>query len=538
MATYKGFNSVELRKPKRSMFDLSHEKRLSTRMGRLTPIFISEALPNDTFMVNSEVMLRLAPLLAPVMHRINCFVHFFFVPNRILANWWEEFITGGRTGEETPPVPSYFTIEQMLSEGGDFLDTSSLADYLGVPNIPDADIASWGNGQALGALPFLAYQKIWMDYYRDRNFIPDDEVPFPVDEGQLGGTEFYSIRTRCWEQDYFTTSMTNTQRGFEVLMPLQGTGTVSYLPSSEVKLFDGTSDGDLEVNLGTAGHPLGASGAAAGGTVTGRIENIDEVTLTSSDVSINDFRQALALQNWQERQQLAGSRMNETIMAHFGRKTSDARLQRAEYLGGGKVTIKISEVLTTAFSSDGGQDVPPANMYGHGISFGNTNKFKYNCEEWGFVLGIMSIMPTSAYDQGLPRMFGYRGSFLDYPWSVFGHLGEQEVKKWELYFTPATATGLLATDPNFGYQSRYSDWKNIPSSNHGDMRTGQSLDYWNLTREFSSVPALGETFVTFEDALQDRIFSVGAGVDNLWCYIYNNAKVIRTLPYFGTPSNL
>lgn len=532
MSTYKGFTSVELRKPEQSRFDLSHERKLSTRMGKLTPIFISEVIPNDTFRCSSEIMLRLAPLIAPIMHRVNVFVHFFFVPNRLLWNdkEWETFITGGRTGVESPPVPPYATIQYILQRANNNLEKGSLADYLGIPRIPDSASSDWAN-RRLNLMPFAAYYRAWYDYYRDRNFVQDNTY-LPLASGQNHNAslinDLFTAKYRSWQHDYFTSALPFTQRGAEVLMPLDGTGTVSYLAESLVK----TSAGGVPVD--------GAIGSDSGQLVTNlptgdpsRIENIDSVSLSTSDVSINDLRRAVRLQEWLERNALAGSRMNESIMAHFGRRTSDARLQRAEYLGGGKVNVQISEVVTTAFSQDEeANTVPAGNMAGHGIAFGNSNYFKRNFEEWGFVVGIMSVMPTSAYMQGVPRMFTNRQTFLDYPWPSFAHLGEQEVYDSEIYFSPDTWPAFGDEQEVFGYQSRYSDWKYIPSTVHGDFR--EDLDFWHLARRFEDVPALGAEFNTFEDVLQDRVFAV-SGVDTLWCYIYNKVSVTRSLPYFGTP---
>lgn len=534
MSTYDGFQSVQLIKPKRSKFDLSHERRLSARMGKLTPIFISETMPNDTFSVNSEVMLRLAPLLAPIMHRVNVYVHFFFVPMRLLWKDWEKFITNGRLGTETPPVPPFFVIHKILEQEESLLDVGSLADYLGIPPIPDADVLDWQNRE-IAAAPFLAYRLIYEDYYRDRNFEDDttrDRFPLPSGEILIDDV-FYRLESRAWEKDYFTTALPWTQRGAEVLMPLEGSGNVNYLDVSLVKQSDGNNPTVTGV-LSTIGtNPnLRHDGMAA----NVRIENIDDIEITSSNVSINDFRQAIALQQWLERNALAGSRYNESIYAHFARKTSDSRLQRAEYLGGGKVNVKISEVLTTAFSENADSDiVPPGNMQGHGLSFGNTNRFHYNCEEHGFVLGIMSVMPTSAYMQGIPRMFRHRNTFLDYPWPSFAHLGEQEVYDDEIFADPTSMPVNVEESPVFGYQSRYSDWKWMASSTHGDFRT--NLDFWHLTRKFQNQPILSEFFIKFEDQLQDRVFAV-SGVDTLWCYIYNSVHVKRSLPYYGRPAGL
>lgn len=546
MSTFKGFTSVQLQKPTRSKFDLSHEKRISTRMGRLTPIFVTETIPNDTFRCNTEIMLRLAPLLAPIMHRVNVFVHYFFVPNRLLWKDWEAFITGGRLGTETPPIPPRAAIDTMGGEAANLMDVNSLFDYLGGAPITDAGSVAYG-ATMLDMMPFCAYYKIWADYYRDRNYVPDDpttNVPMPSGTQVTANAKaFMSLKTRDWQKDYFTSALPWTQRGNEVLMPLVGSGTaaVTYLGQSLVKR---TSDGALNPSGDTQLGQKVAEGAGllkVGKTsvsdagVAGRIENIDTVSVNvnSSGVSINDLRTSIKLQQWLERNALAGSRYSESIYAHFARRSSDGRLQRAEYLGGGRVTVKIQEVVTTAWSQDGSaNDVPPGNMAGHGHVLDGINSFTYNCEEHGFIFGIMSVMPNSAYMQGIPRMFVQRNTFLDYPWPSFAHLGEQKVYKYELYADATNLTVDRTAAPVFGYQSRYSDWKYIPSSCHGDFRS--TLDFWHLTRKFASSPSLGATFCTFEDALQNRVFAV-ADVDNIWAYVYNNCSVIRALPYYGTP---
>lgn len=546
MGQYKGFTHVKMRKPERSKFDLSHEKKLSTRMGKLVPVFVSETLPNDTFRVNSEVMLRFAPLLAPIYHRVNVFIHFFFVPMRLLWSDWETFITNGRLGTETPPIAPYYAINQILQLGGDWLDQGSLHDYLGVAPIPDSEFGTWTD-RILSPFPSAAYYKIWYDYYRDRNYVADNEM-LPIRYGETLNEnvnvympEFGQLRTRDWQKDYFTSALPWTQRGDEVLMPLMGSGDVEYMPASRVYRFAGAEDDSG--NFLIAGNPTTpdnflyseSSGPASDPTNFARIENIQSVNIDASSVSINDLRQAVRLQEWLERNAVAGSRYNESIMAHFARRTSDGRLQRAEYLGGGMVPVQISEVMTTAWSQDAdANDVPPANMTGRGIAYANKNGFTYNCEEHGFVMGIMSVMPKSAYMNGTPRMFVHRRDFLDWPWPSFGHLGEQPVYKYELYANAANMPDIDDMDaaPLFGYQSRYADWKWLPSTAHGDFRT--TLDFWHLDRKFGASPTLGATFVNFEDTLQDRIFAVSES-DTLWCYVYNSATVVRSLPYYGTP---
>lgn len=548
MSTFKGFSSVQLQKPQRSYFDMTHDKRISTRMGKLTPCLIMEAIPGDAFHGSSEMLVRLAPMLAPIYDQIQVYVHYFFVPNRILWDEWETFITGGRLGvgidPVNAPIPPYINLGTVEASTPQHLAKGSVADYLGVPLLLEQGTDY--SGLSIDALPFAAWVCVWYNYYRDRNMldIGETEEWKALSSGEVDGipysfAELMQGRTRDYQKDYFTSALPFTQRGEEVLMPLEGSGTVTYLDTSRVFTSGGLTPADDTLFGTTAGQPsdfrVDKANAAAVGT-DGRIENIDEVLLSSSNVSINDFRSAYALQVWLERNAIAGSRYTESIQAHFAVKPQDSRLQRPEYIGGGRIPVKISEVLTTAFSSDGEAIVPAGNMQGHGVTYGDTNRFKYYCPEHGFIIGIMSIMNPASYHQGMPRMFRRR-SFLDYPWPTFAKLGEQIVEKAEIYATPATLTpGEDGTLPLFGYQSRYADWKYIPNSNHGEFH--DTLLFWTLTRDFSAAPTLSSTFLHFDPTTQDRIFAVDGEGDNVWVYVHNKVGVKRALPYFGTPNTL
>jgi len=551
MSDYKGFSRVKLTRPTKSTFDLTHDKRLSTRMGRLTPVLIQEALPSDYFSGSSEMLVRLAPLLAPIYDQIQVYVHFFFVPCRLLWQDWEEFITGGRLGvgidPVAAPIPPYINIGDALAENPNYFAESRLPDYLGCPIWPfDGDIADDYEVCQLDVMPFAAYQCIIRDYYRDRNFAADslwDYLPMPS-SFQTNFVQLLTIGTRNYKHDYFTSALPFTQRGVEVLMPLAGTGSVTYYDQSRVVDDGGGLTtlqplGTQDPGIGPDTFGLGAGTGSPNYQNSARIENIDEVTLDSSDISINDFRSAYALQVWLERNAIAGSRYVESNVAHFGddpRLKQDARLQRAEYICGGRIPVKISEVVSTAFSSDGSDVVPLANMGGHGVTYGNTNQFKYFCPEHGFIIGILSIMNPPSYHQGLPRMF-VRKTFLDYPWPTFAKLGEQQVNKFEIYADAANMTEAVdGSFPMFGYQSRYSDWKYAVNSNHGSFHS--TLMFWTLTREFADSPELGYDFNLFDINVQNRIFAVNQEVDNFWLYIHNKVSVKRPLPYFGTPNTL
>jgi len=543
---YAGNNTVQLRRPQKSQFDLSHYRRMSMKAGYLTPCFITECVPSDKFNGSSEIMVRLAPLLAPIYDTLELFVHFFFVPNRLLWVDWEKFITGGRLGEDVPPdspVPPFWSIATGLQDL-DMFDKGRLGDYLGIT--PLKDLPGYTNpssyaGKRCDALPFLAYSRVFYDYYRDRNFLSDEIMAFPYASGAMdtGDPVDYRttfLQTRYYEHDYFTSALPFTQRGSDVLIPMAGQGSVTYLATSQVYDSSGddpTSSGSLSVAIGDSNLriPPGSPGIQA------RIENIDDVSFENSTASINDFRTAYALQVWFERNAIAGSRYNESTEAHFGVKPQDSRLQRPEYIGGGRMPIKISEIVSTAYSSDGEATIPLANLAGHGITYGNTNRFNYFCTEHGFIIGIASIMSCPSYHQGIPRMFN-RSTFLDYPWPTFARLGEQQIDKAELFASPANLeSNGDGVRPAFGYTSRYADWKQIMSSNHGDFH--DDLLFWTCTRNFATSPVLGTEFLSFNRADVDRIFAVqDSEVDKFWCYVNNKVYVSRPLPYFGTPNTL
>lgn len=529
----------------KSSFDLSHDKRLTCRAGQLYPVLVQECVPSDSFRISTEMLVRLAPLLAPIYDALYVYVHFFFVPNRLLWSEWETFITGGRLGvgvdPATAPIPPFFDVGAVMAAYAEYLEKSSLADYVGLPMFAEFDStpANWDD-IGIDLMPFFGYQLCWYEFYRDRNFIPDGVAglgyELPAQSGIFDPTsaaQALTIRQRNYTHDYFTSALPFTQRGEEVLMPIQLDGFapiyaegVSTSPTSAV-VSGVEQPGSVAVGYGV---PLGVSGLPDSGLFV-RGEDFD-----GTSTSINDFRSAYALQVWLERNAIGGSRYTESTQAHFGVKPQDSRLQRPEYIGGGIVQVKISEVVSTAWSTDAEDfNIPQANMAGHGVTYGNTNRAGYFCTEHGFIYGILSIMNPPSYQQGLPRMF-MRRSFLDYPWPTFAKLGEQEVSDFEIYADPNSLTpDSDGNYPLFGYQSRYADWKSKMNSNHGEFR--DTLLFWSLTRTFSSPPALSAEFNVFDDLTQDRIFAVPDN-DNFWIYLHNEVHVKRPLPYFGTPNNL
>lgn len=517
---------IKVRKPKKSKFDLSHERKLSFNMGELVPILVQDVMPGDSFRVSSEQMMRLAPMIAPMMHRVNTYMHFFFVPNRLVWNEWERFITGGDGNTPgdvgLPPVfPTVTVGEVTAGQGGiNHFDVGSLADYMGVPTwtppTPGVDATS---PQLISALPFRAYQLIWDEYYRDQDIqqkiIALDAAIF--NSGPVSGNNYallLTMRKRAWEKDYYTSARPFAQKGGAVGIPFEYADT-SYLFKTDGSPV--TTAGPL--NTGAADNQLRAGATSD----TAHIENIERLA------TINEFREANALQRFLEKLARSGNRYIEYIKSIFGETSSDSRLQRPEYLGGGRAPIVISEVLSTFDNTTGG--LPQGNMSGHGISVGNTNGFTQQFNEHGYIIGIISVLPRTGYQQGLPKHWSRRDQ-LEFPIPDFAHLGEQAVLNKELYidYDDAVPANNEAT---FGYQSRYSECKFTNSTSHGDFRT--TLAFWHMDRIFASRPGLNPSFIESDPTL--RIFAItDPDLDHIWCMVYNHVSAVRPLPYHGTPS--
>lgn len=523
------FNTILARKPKYSRFDLSHDHKLTTVMGRLTPIMCNETLPGDRWTISSEAMLRMMPMLAPIMHKVDVYTHYFFVPNRILWPNWEKFITGDPNDDELPPFPILCDPENPIT-----VEVSSTSDYLGLPT---GEIRT-----PVSALPNAAFARIWYEYYRDQNLQTlEPEERFTVIDGLQDNARVQSYmvnRLRAWEHDYFTSALPWAQKGDAINIPLQlgGTADVYYDPGAEFgpQRWETANTGEPP----TAGAAVWLSGsdqlrdqAGAGmamdpnGTYKVDGEDFDELQGT-----INDLRTAYALQTWLEKNARGGTRYVEFLLNHFGVRSSDQRLQRPEYLGGSKAPVVISEVLQM---SDTTEESPQGTMAGHGISVGSGRTINYRTEEHGYIIGIMSVVPKTAYQQGIHRHFT-KFHTLDYAFPDFAFLGEQAIKNQEIFYDPTP----IFPDPNeqtFGYIPRYSEYRFQNSRISGQMRT--SLNFWHLGRIFGSRPNLNAVFIQSNPS--KRIFAVeDSNVDNLIVHNFCKISVARPLPKYGTPGGL
>lgn len=485
---------------KRSKFSLSHTKLTSLDMGELVPIGMFEVLPGDSVQQSTNCLVRAAPLLAPVMHPVDVRIHHWYVPYRLIWEDFEDFITGGPDGMDNSTFPTV---------GLGTIAQGSLGDYLGVP------LGNLGAQQG-SALPFRAYANIYNEFYRDQDL--QTALGLSIASG-LDGITSTTLQNIGWEKDYFTSARPWEQKGPAITIPLGTTAPVVADGNTlTYKTLTDAFTGDRGVNANT-GAAVVVGGAAPGATRPlswGSQTGLETDLSAASAITINLLREAMALQRFEEARSRFGSRYVE-YLRYLGVRSSDARLQRPEYLGGGRQTISFSEVLQTAEGTN-----PVGEMRGHGIAGLRSNRYRRYFEEHGLVMSLLSVRPKTIYMQGLSRMWNRRTKE-DFWQKELEAIGQQSVLNKEVYALHATPEGT------FGFQDRYDEYRRQESSVSGEFRTS-TLNHWHMARDFASDPALNATFV--KSVPTERTFAVPSE-DVLYVYAKHSIQARRLVAQTG-----
>lgn len=503
---------------KRNPFDLSHKKLFSCDMGELVPCGLTEVLPGDTFKHNTNMFLRLAAMQSPVMHKCRVHIKHWFVPSRILWSDFEDFITRGPLGTSAPTFPTinitWVTGTPPTGSGV----VGGLADYLGVP--PEI------NNLVVNALPFRAYAAIFNENYRDQDLVT--EVALSTASG-ADSTTSTALLNVAWQKDYFTSARPWAQKGATVSLPLSGNAPIRGIGKETVNFTSGAKnvyetgltptqpyamsasfyDTDPDNHIFLEGESFAGANRPA---IYADLSNVTAATVTQ-------LRIAMAVQRFQENRARYGSRFTEYLRSSFGVISSDARLQRPEYLGGGHAVVQFSEVLATAESDD----VSVGDLYGHGIGAARSNRYMRHFEEHGYVVSLMSVLPETVYVQGLFRHWNRR-TYLDFFQPELQHVGQQAILNKEIYAASADPEGT------FGYQDKGDDYRRSESSVAGEFRT-TILDDWHMARIFGSEPTLNGSFVTSDPT--KRIFQVQTN-DVLYCEARHLLRARRKIAPIGS----
>jgi hypothetical protein len=450
--------------------DLSYEKKLTCDPFYLIPIMLKDCIPGDKWQIGLELVVRMMPLAAPIMHEINCYTHYYFVPYRLLWSDWENFITRGRDGRFTAAIPvwAFSTDWTNPSEYG----PGSLFDYMEM-NAANVSTSVTPNG-----FPQFAYNMIWNEYYRDQNLTNPVSLNYYAAETD-------GLHIRCWEKDYFTSMLPWQQRGDPVALPVN----VIDNPVQRGLVEVGFPDGVIGNLKGTSPPTWDPVGTIPPGVNPGNAF-VDFSNLKMSTFDVSDLRAVFAIQRWQEKNARGGVRYVEFLKNQYITHPRDDRLQRPEYIGGTKTPIIVSEVLQTSRSEPAVNPTQPLGSFGgHGISADRMRVGSYYVQEHGLIMGIMSFMPRSMYQQGVDRTWLKR-SYLDYYFHEFRHLSEQAVYQAEI---DNVHEGERKPYDKIGFQGHWDEYRTSRNVVCGLFKT--DFNYWHMGRIFADQPILNQDLV-------------------------------------------
>lgn len=526
------FDRVPIDLPNRSGFDLSHQNEFTATCGTLTPCLVQPILPNETISLGVNFQVQLPPMVTDFYGKVDAVIEAFFVPNRLLWGGWEDFITHPTKNPIYPEgtmvlgrpskVP---TINLNGLVGQQFDDASvgaigpcSLADYLGMKQFIGQ---SYVVDRFISAMPFLAYHRIYDDWYRDTRiqaplfYRPDYALQYASSFGPAC-LPYVSV-----------TSPANTAG------PVLGGSSGSQ--TGVIQFEDGISLMSLRQRNWSKGYFTSASLQPQAGDEA-KVEMAADDNGNSS-FSIAALRAANSLQKWNERNNFS-YRYADQIYGQFGVYPDSARMDRAVFLGRARQTVYNRSVFQTVTSDNTqmkdvlGYKGASSQAIGEGSLIGD-----FRATEHGYLMCIFSLVPHAYYSTGSSRDFERLDSE-DFPFPLLAGMGDQPIYRYEL----TGITGILADDEQiFGWTDLYADYKYIEDQVHGLLRDGSSLESYALQRSFAigaDAPELTSDFLRIPRDVMDQVQVVATSAQGFSCWVdsYFTFKKTSPLPAYSLPT--
>ena len=515
----------------RSKFDCQSTHKTTFDAGYLVPVYVDEMLPGDTFNLNMTAFARLATPLYPIMDNMILDSFFFFVPNRLVWNHWQQFL-----GQQANPADSIsYTVPQQVSPAGGYT-IGSLQDYMGLPTVGQV---AGSNTVSHCAFWTRGYNLIWNEWFRDENL----QNSVVVDTGDGPDTvSNYTLLRRGKRKDYFTSSLPWTQKGNPVTLPLgtsapirtastaQVTGTQNPLTWTGIDGHNWSSDYVLTGSQNYTRAWVNPTATSLEGSIYPNNLYADLSQATAA--TINQIRQSFQIQKLLERDARGGTRYTEIVRSHFGVASPDSRLQRPEYIGGGSTPVNINPIAQTSATGVSGGSTPMGTLAAMGTVLAHKHGFTYSAVEHGIIIGLVSIRADLTYQQGMHKMWS-RQTRYDFYFPVFATLGEQAILNKEIY-----VDGSSNDNNVFGYQERWAEYRYNPSRISSLFRSTASgtLDAWHLAQKFTTLPTLASTFIQDTPPVS-RVVAVGSSANGQQ-FIFDSffdVKKARPMPMYSVP---
>lgn len=522
----------------RSKFTSRYHHKTSFNMGKLIPFDVIEVLPGDTFKLKMNEVCRISSaLIRPIMDNLFLDVYYFFVPNRLSMDKWNEVMGENTKGHWVPQTPQDVYTAQIMQ-----VKQGSIADYFGLP-LGD----NFTKPPKVSILPFNAYALIWNEFFRDEN----NQDPVQIWNGGFTGSgttgdwsptnyiQSYPAPV-CKLHDYFTSALPAPQKGEAVKFSIIGDAkvvdigdNVSASDLSKIKLY-GVNNQLLNGTHTICSNPFGQL-AYKTDVLSGQGDTVPlDVALVAktSDMTVanvNDLRFAFQLQKMLEKDARGGTRYREYLQSHFGVTSPDSRMQVPEFLGGARLPVSIEQVEQTA-PGEGASTVGQVGAYS--LSNGRAG-FTKGFVEHGFVIGVLCVRQHHTYQQGLEK-FWTRTKRTDFYDPVFANIGEQPIYQSELFFDKTKDN----TKDVFGYQEAWADYRYKPSRISGELRSTatNSMDIWHLGDNYANAPILGNQFLSETTEYLDRALAVPSSTSNQFIIdIYTENEMIRPMPVYSVP---